>query len=107
METNDHTVKRVRPILEAMERSIDSARRERLNDTDMPVTPEASTPAPTPATTPVSADEPLIGASSPSPRADDELIHPAQRMKARPKRPSAFTNNVNPMDDQSYRSRAS
>ncbi len=39
MKTSRSTAERMRPILEAMERSIDAARRRRLHETDTPVQP--------------------------------------------------------------------
>lgn len=39
MKTSRNTAERMRPILQAMERSIDKARRQRLDDTDTPAAP--------------------------------------------------------------------
>ena len=63
MKTSRSTAERMRPILEAMERSIDAARRRRLHETDTPVHQR-----------PMAVDRPVNG--------DDEM----PRRKARPKR---------------------
>jgi hypothetical protein len=106
MDKASNTVNRMRPIIEAMERSIDSARRDRLNNSDDSL---PGTPIPTPDTTIVAADQPIIGAVQPAPERvdDDDLIHPAQRMKARPKRATGFGAEGPASTDAGYHSRAS
>jgi hypothetical protein len=81
MDKSRAAAERVRPILQAMERSIDSARRKRLhNPTDADADPA-----------------PPVQHSAPSPNGES-----APRMKARPKRPSSFLN----ADGSPYRSQA-
>ena len=63
MKNSRTTAERMRPILEAMERSIDAARQKRLHDVDGPVQPR-----------PLAADQHTVG--------DGEI----PRRKARPKR---------------------
>jgi hypothetical protein len=68
MSASKTTADRIRPILQAMERSIESARRRRLNqDEELPPPPSAQ-PPPAP---------PVNGADS-------------GRRKARPKRPTSL-----------------
>lgn len=74
MDKSTPVADRVRPILHAMERSIDAARRRRLHPDD--VADATSTPAP-----PVGREAPIVG--------EDDV----PRMKARPKRP-AFDSNA-------------
>jgi hypothetical protein len=71
MEKSRPAADRVRPILQAMERSIDAARRRRLHagaveeeDAPAPAVPDTSQPL--------------------------RIGEPGARLKARPKRPSAF-----------------
>ena len=63
MKNSRTTVERMRPILQAMERSIDAARQKRLHDVDGPVQPR-----------PMAVDQTIVG--------DGEI----PRRKARPKR---------------------
>ncbi len=63
MKNSRTTAERMRPILEAMERSIDAARQKRLHDVDGPAQPR-----------PLAVDQPKVG---------DGAI---PRRKARPKR---------------------
>ncbi len=75
-----NTVEKIRPILEAMERSIESARRRRLNDGD-----EASPGA---ADRQVPASNGAAGSESSAFRPDESgsTDRDPKRMKARPKR---------------------
>ncbi len=82
MDKSRPVAERVRPILNAMERSIDAARRRRLHLDDEPEQAVAR-PAPTPPETPAPCDDDV------------------PRLKARPKRPSSF-----PPFDGGYRSQA-
>ena len=66
MEQSRSAAERIRPILQAMERSIETARRRRLNDSRGPVSRGPSEPLKTP------SDK------------------PAPRLKARPKRTPPF-----------------
>jgi len=75
MKNSRSTVERIRPILEAMERSIDSARRRRLNETDTPVQHR-------PLTLDGDANANVNGDGSGSGSGDSEM----PRRKARPKR---------------------
>ena len=77
MKTSRSTAERIRPILQAMERSIETARRRRLHDTDRPSAPR---PAPPEQRDPGSAENP--------------------RRKARPKR---ATPVLRPYDGSEYR----
>ena len=63
MKNSRTTAERIRPILQAMERSIDAARQKRLHDVDGPVEPR-----------PLAVDQHAVG--------DGEI----PRRKARPKR---------------------
>ena len=63
MKNSRTTVERMRPVLQAMERSIDAARQKRLHDVDGPVQPR-----------PLAVDQHTVG--------DGEI----PRRKARPKR---------------------
>lgn len=73
MKTPRTTAENIRPILQAMERSIESARRRRLNQHE-PAT--IGTPA-------IPPREPLV----------PEAATDAHRRKARPKRPSPLVAN--------------
>jgi hypothetical protein len=84
MENPRNAADKVRPILQAMERSIDSARRRRLNTED-------ATPAP---------DEPRPQDAGQMPHirpdeADEPEAATPPRLKARPKRPSSFLRSDN------------
>lgn len=85
--------------------------------TNGPTTPthQSAAPNPSPSAPAASNDEAVIGrphgtsanpASNPSNNEDGEDAEnkPPQRLKARPKRPSAFTNR--PFDQDNYRSQA-
>jgi len=97
MDNSKSVADRIRPILQAMERSIDSARRSRVKD---PVHPPAAQPA--------------VGLRPPSPQTSNLPVPPkdaspitdgGQRLKARPKRlGSPF---ISPFDPPTYRSQAS
>ncbi len=76
MDMKKNAADRVRPILEAMERSIDSARRRRLGDHSQPTQHRTVTEGNTPATP--TNNEPVAIPSEQNP----------QRLKAKPKRPS-------------------
>jgi hypothetical protein len=102
MDNHRSVADRMRPILQAMERSIDSARRSRVKD---PVPPKASSPEvrvavsplPLPAATPPPSPTPLALPS--------ENVSAAGRLKAKPKRlNSPF---LSPFDRPVYRSQAS
>jgi hypothetical protein len=87
MDTHKSAADRIRPILQAMENSINTARRTRVKE---PVSPAPATPA-----APLRGTQPPPGSST-SP----------QRLKARPKRlESPFINK--PFDQAPYRSQAS
>lgn len=79
MDKSRAAAERVRPILQAMERSIDSARRRRLHET-----PDA---------------DPASQAQHPDPTGNGDS---APRTKARPKRPSSFLKP----DENRYSSQA-
>ena len=66
MEQSKSAAERIRPILQAMDRSIEAARRRRLHDSQRPTS---------------------RGPSEPPEMASDE---PARRLKARPKRTPPF-----------------
>lgn len=72
MEKPRPAAERVRPILQAMERSIDAARRRRLHTGAAVEEDEAPVPV------------------APEPSQSLRLGEPGSRLKARPKRPSAF-----------------
>ncbi len=91
MEKSRETTERIRPILEAMERSIDSARRKRLHATHPASPAPASIP---PATT----------QAVPTNEQPDDSQEPYYRRKARPKRPSGVLGRF---DDPNYRAQAS
>jgi hypothetical protein len=80
MKTSRSTAERIRPILQAMERSIDSARRRRLHEAESP-----------PSTLPPRPDER---------EGDDEAV---PRRKARPKRSTPVTRQY---DGTEYRAEA-
>ncbi len=80
MKTSRSTAERIRPILQAMERSIETARRRRLHDTDSPVKPQ-----------PAAVETPI----------DDDREVP--RRKARPKR---ATPTMRPYGGSDYRAEA-
>lgn len=91
MEKSRAASERIRPILEAMERSIDLARRKRLHNMH---------PAePTPTTIP-----PASHIQQPINEQTDDSQEPYYRRKARPMRPSGVLGRV---DDPNYRSQAS
>ena len=71
MKTSRSTAERMRPILEAMERSIDTARRRRLHKTDTPVEPRPM---------------PVDGHANPNANANGDSDGEMPRRKARPKR---------------------
>ena len=105
METNRPAADRVRHILEAMERSIDDARRKRMTGADP--TPSADRTYPHPAMTSSANadnvarhtdDEQLIGGNQ-SPPSDAPV---RLKAKAKPKRP----NNVIMNNDDGLQSRA-
>ena len=93
MDTPRPAAERVRHILQAMERSIDSARRQRLH---------TSSPAPQPfsAAPPPQAVFPRPAASLPQQPSQNGAT---QRLKARPKRADTFAS---PFDQPIYRSQA-
>ncbi len=92
MDKSRETSEKIRPILEAMERSIDSARRKRLH------TAHPASPAPT-----TSSISPTRPAAPINEQPVDAQV-PYYRQKARPKRPSGVLGRV---DDPNYRAQAS
>jgi hypothetical protein len=91
MDTPRPAAERVRHILQAMERSIDTARRQRLHTSGSPAQPVAIAPA-----TQTVFPRPASTLAQPSaPNADN------QRLKARPKRAETFAS---PYDQPVYRS---
>lgn len=90
MDKSRETSEKIRPILEAMERSIDSARRKRLHTAH----PASPTPTSIPPTRPAA---PINEQSS-------DTEQPYYRQKARPKRPSGVLGRF---DDPNYRAQAS
>ena len=95
MDTPRPAAERVRHILQAMERSIDSARRQRLHTSGVPTPPPTPTPSnqttfPRPASTLIQQSNAESGSSTP-------------RLKARPKRTEGF---VSPFDQPVYRSKS-
>lgn len=107
MDSSRDTAEKIRPILQAMERSIADARRKRTHDNDLPI---AVNPTPT-----IGADLPAsvpTGPSTPTPapgprhagtsqqQADADQAPP--RLKARPKRAT-----LTDFDSGEIRSRAS
>ena len=116
MEKSRVTADRIRPILQAMERSIDSARRRRLHGLDpqsqalpqnTPPTyqprPQLQQPVQRAHVQPQHQPAPPTPRESALPESDfyDESI---PRLKARPKRPSPM---MQPYDDPDYRAQAS
>ena len=77
---------RVRHILQAMERSIATARRRRLNDGQDPQ----------------STEQPATPSAVPNPP-ESRTDQSSPRLRARPKRPSNIVSNF---DDPTYRSQA-
>lgn len=96
MSQKENAADRIRPFLKAMERSIRQARDERLSDSDRPE-PRSEQPAARPTHQHHHHQDELIGESrTPQDRTEtesnndhDAADRPA-RLKARPKRPSAF-----------------
>ena len=80
MKTSRSTAERIRPILQAMERSIESARRRRLNESESP--PE---PRPAPA---------------------DPLEHDGAALPRRKARPKRSTPPMRQLDGSEYRAEA-
>ncbi len=116
MEKSRATADRVRPILQAMERSIETARRRRLHGSHppaqapptfqpqfqpqaQPAQPDHDHGQPAPQPQPVSSI-PREGGSHSSDLYDDEAV---PRRKARPKRPSPILPSH---DDPDYRAQA-
>lgn len=84
MENPRNAADKVRPILQAMERSIDTARRRRLNTEDEPATAEEAAPS-----------APSQPASIRPEQGDEPESANPPRLKARPKRPSSFLRSDN------------
>ena len=114
MEKSRVTADRVRPILQAMERSIETARRRRLHGSQSPSqasSHQAPPTYPSQLQPPVQRDygqpphqpAPVIPQQGGLPESDlyDESV---PRLKARPKRPSPMTQSY---DDPDYRAQAS
>lgn len=109
--TKRQAADRIRPILAAMERSIDSARRRRLHDEPDHPQPSSTPSQPRPAATQTSVhpDQPrtidkrdeliaVTAANHKSPYSDerqpDEAPAPGKaKLKARPKRPVGYSTN--------------
>lgn len=89
MEKSRVTAERIRPILEAMERSIDAARRKRLH-----ITHPAS---------PASTSIPPTRSAAPTNEQPGDSQEPYYRRKARPMRPSGVLGRF---DDPNYRAQA-
>lgn len=94
MERQRPVSDRIRPILEAMERSIDSARRKRCNTNDRPATPRPASP-PTPSgnvngSHPTHTNSNAPSSDLPRPSGGDDS---PPRLKARPKRPMNLNSN--------------
>lgn len=97
MNSKRNCAERMRPILQAMERSIEELRRKRTHQPE-PNTPPALTPKPVsaPVTPTPSFATPMNDA--PTPKRDGDYEHPAQRLKAKPKRmDSSFSKPFAPM----------
>lgn len=90
MERSRITSEKIRPILEAMERSIDLARRKRLHAA------HPASPAPT--------SIPPTSPAAPTNEQPTDSQEPYYRRKARPKRPSGVLGRF---DDPNYRAQAS
>ena len=92
---NSKTIEKVRPILQAMERSIDAARSRRIVDDAAPETPAPTARPETPvrplAAPPAAPTQPAMVSDGTTPR-----------LKARPKRSVPLIE-----DQHGYRSRAS
>jgi hypothetical protein len=112
MDTSKSAAERIRPILQAMERSIDSARRHRIHKPGHPGIPGTpgtpGNPGPVPshvsglASNPA-LSQPTVGQSEPRHTAanpTDPSAAPA-RLKAKPKRFGTFAS---PYDQPAYRS---
>ena len=128
MEKSRVTADRVRPILQAMERSIDSARRRRLHGSQPQSAPQPQPQQPLPPSQPQRAPSAYQPPQQPIRRDYGQLPHqpPHQqapsfpreggsndadlydesvpRQKARPKRPSPM---MQPYEDPDYRAQAS
>lgn len=104
---------KIRPFLEAMERSIDQVRRKRMQDAGEMDVPQELAPSPRPSSPSEVTSESLTHRDPPKasplntqvPPATNSGDAPPPRLKARPKRPTAFTNNA--YDQENYRSQAS
>lgn len=92
MESSRNNADRVRPILAAMERSIEAARRKRTNG-------PGEQPAPAPRSQPARSVPDAEAPTSPSASENNGEKPDFARMKARPKRPSHFNDSP-----QTYRS---
>lgn len=118
MERNRNTAERVRPILEAMEKSIDRVRRQRLHGHDQPE-PGPGSPgatdskpgAPSPPavngspSTPPPPPQRESGQGPNDPSTSSSSSDDASRpLKAQPKRPNPFLRGT---DDSPFRSQAS
>lgn len=110
MDPKRNCAERMRPILQAMEQSIDAARRQRTSY-DLPRTALAATPATTARTIPGSASASLnhtIPFNQGQPRLAVEqydLADGLPRLKARPKRADTL-KTPNPFPDTGYRAQA-
>jgi hypothetical protein len=98
MDKSRTTADRVRPILEAMQRGIETARRQRMHDGPEPMapTPPVSRPAPAAAAPTTTLQQPF----------HDHRPDMAGRMKARPKRAMASGGPVNDFARTEYRAQA-
>jgi hypothetical protein len=119
MDNTQAASDKIRPFLEAMERSIDRVRSRRMQESGelsapTPAAPMANAPAPSNPSperfaqrmqsstqTPAPPAPPATPVAPASTNSDDA---PPPRLKARPKRPSSFTNTSYEQDN--YRSQA-
>ena len=125
MDTHRSAAERMRPILEAMQRSVESARRKRLYGSDQPPTsssahtaashttpsdlPASQSPAAQPSNNIDQSENPQTGASETPQRSvppgDGQTSAGSGRLKARPKRFSSTF--LPPSQSPPYRSQAS
>jgi hypothetical protein len=108
MDTRKECAERMRPILRAMEQSIDAARRQRTQGNSQ-ATPRGMTrnaPSPTSNPTPTPTPAPACGPLRPAGPAAPGESSDAGRLKARPKRYDG-TSPYAAFDSMTYRSKAS
>jgi hypothetical protein len=111
MDNHKSAAQRIRPVLEAMQRSIDSARRKRVHGVDAPTPAVLASPVARPESS-IGARPAVISPATLNPLPQHQVIangdavnatEAGQRLKARPKRfsPSA------PFEQPAYRAQAS